>query len=225
MTIDGELTLSGKRRQQLLFEALSGVRVKGVLRQHEEPGVDPVILEHRLLDEAAHPTGCVDVNGAVLGRQRHRGHRALCRAGVMPCQQLPQVDIAETIAVRREELPAQEASTTPDALGGAGLAAGVDDLDLPGRRDGLSEVAEYIDQVATREDETGEALSCVDRHDVLEDRPVTDRKHGLRQVQRERVCARPLPTTEDQRCNLGTCAIHGGRVPEPAAANGLATRQ
>src|SRR5581483_2306582 len=196
--------------QHLTLEVLAVPHVEHPAIEHEEPGVDAVVGEHGLLPEVPHATVAVDLERAVLRRQRHRRERR--RAGMRPVEveQRGEVDVTETVDVGGEEGLADEVTAAEDAPAGVRLLAGVVDVHVPTVGEVGGELLDEVAPVAGGEDEAGEPLAGEDLHHVLEHGTAVDLEERLGQLDRVRVGAGALPAAQDHgfdhahRCTRST---------------------
>jgi hypothetical protein len=131
VTVDEQLLSVTERGKDVALEAASGRVLERRSVDDEKARVDQVVREDRLLLELHDLVIGRDVERAELGGERYDADRR--RAGVltMAVQQRAQVDVADAIAVREEELLTHPVEASDYAVAGVGVLSGVDDRYRP----------------------------------------------------------------------------------------------
>src|SRR5207248_4528966 len=130
-----QLPARTKGRQDVTLEILAVPVVESRFVEDEEPGVDPMVGEDRLFPEVANLTLGVDIERPVLRRERDRGE--CCRPDVRAVEpgEGVEVDVRQAVGVCREEGAVEVLATPQYATTRVGVLAGVEDLDVPLRRE------------------------------------------------------------------------------------------
>ena len=166
---------------------------------HEEAGVDPVIGQQRLLDEALDPAGLVP-----LDRPVGRGQGTAVTVTAPPWEwwksiSARQVDGTETVAVGGHEGAAEDERAHPMMRPAVPVSSPVSTTSTchaSGRS--WAKAVDQIGPVAGRKNEIGEALPGVDPHQMEQDRRIAHRHERLGHLEAVRIGPRPLAATENQ---------------------------
>lgn len=184
--------------QQIVLETVAWQIVERGRIQGEEAGIDQMVGQRRLLAELADPVVVGDREGSILRRQRDNRDGGGAAVTPMTGQQGSEIDVAQAVAVRQEELLAHPVEARQHTVTGARVLAGVDDVDSPIRRELPDVPLNCLAAIADSEDEILHALAGIDVHHVMQNRPITDRQHRLRKVGSGRQGADTSTAAQDQ---------------------------
>lgn len=207
MTVDEQLLPVTERWQDVALEAAPSGAVEGHGVDDKEASVDQVIREHRLLLELHHAVVGSDLERPVLGWERYDGDRCGAAMSTVVGDQCLEIDIADAVAVREEEGLAHPVEARDDAVAGVSVVTGVDDIDRPFARELRDVFGDHVTAVAGGQDELRHALTRVDVHDVVQQRPVTDLDHRFRHVRGRWPRPNAAAAAEDQCAHAATLGL------------------
>src|ERR1700745_1962566 len=126
VTVGEQVAGVSQGRKNLAFEILPAPAIEDSAVHNEEPGVDQMVMQLRLLAESAHPSLSIDIEGSVGRRKGNSGYCRCRPVGTGEVQEVVKVNIRQAVGVREKEFVAKTFAPLHDSTTRVGVLARID---------------------------------------------------------------------------------------------------